>query len=245
MSTHVRDLSRSVCRTAFLLLVPVLSFASADATPAQPATLGTQAHVGQSDGLNVEVKVRGPAGQATPLQVACVFEYVEGDIFNPPALPAALNGMLHLDQALHGLITDLRKSKQFEGHALETLLIVPPSKTLAAERLLLIGLGDRKTFTPELMRRVGEVEMREALRLGVSSLSHASDLKDAGLDSPTADVATAVIAGNLAALRTQRYLAEKNASPQPSVHSLTLLAGPALFAATSAAATDFLTRQAR
>jgi hypothetical protein len=40
--------------------------------------------------------VQGPSGQETPLQVACLFEYVEGDITTPPALPAALNGMLHL-----------------------------------------------------------------------------------------------------------------------------------------------------
>jgi hypothetical protein len=235
------------CHAAvFVVTTALLAFtttrAAADATPPKLAAIGTQAKVGRVDGLTVEVKVQGPSTQQTPLQVACVFEYVEGDIVSPPALPAAVNGMFHLDQALHGLVTDLRKSGKFGGHSLETLLIVPPKGAIAAERLLLVGLGDRKQFTPEVMRRVGEVEMREALRLGVSDFSHASDLKDAGIDSPTAAIAQAVIEGNLSALRTQRTLAEKGVAPLPHVSSLTLLAGPAFFAATSAAATAFLAR---
>jgi hypothetical protein len=71
--------------------------------------------------------VQGPSTEITSLQVACVFEYTEGDIFNsPPALPAAANGMVHLDHDLNGIITELRKSGKFSGHALETLLITPP-----------------------------------------------------------------------------------------------------------------------
>ena len=208
---------------------------------AAPAAVGTEAKPGQLDGLTVVVKVQGPATQQTPLQVACLFEYVEGDIFkSPPALPAAVNGMVHLDQALHGLVTDLRKSGKFAGHALETLLVAPPKGTIPAGRLLLIGLGDRKTFTPALMRQVGAVGMREALRLGVTSYSQASDLKDAGIDSPTAEVADALLTGAIDALRTQRFLVEKEASPAPSVRTLTLLTGPAFFADTTAAAGKLL-----
>jgi hypothetical protein len=150
--------------------------------------------------------------------------------------------MVHLDQALHGLVTDLRKSGKFTGHALETLLITPPKGTIPAERLLLIGLGDRKTFTPALMRQVGAVGMREALRLGVTSYSHASDLKDGGIDSPIAEVADALLTGALDALSAQRYLSGKGASPPPSVGKLTLLAGPAFFTDTTAAARRLLSR---
>ncbi|HEX4383845.1 MAG TPA: M17 family peptidase N-terminal domain-containing protein, partial [Myxococcales bacterium] len=138
------------------------------AANAAPAAVNTVATAGQSDGLAVQVKVQAPSGQETPLQIACVFKYVEGDLTNPPALPAALNGMLHLDDSLHGLITDLRKSGRFAGHALETLLIVPPAGTIPARQLLLVGLGDRNAFKPEMMKRVGAVGMREALRLGVT-----------------------------------------------------------------------------
>ncbi|HTB56457.1 MAG TPA: M17 family peptidase N-terminal domain-containing protein [Polyangia bacterium] len=224
-----------------LALLIALAMIPAAVRAATPTPVGTEAKIGQVDGLTVVIKVQGPSAQGTPLQVACVFEYVEGDIFkSPPALPAAANGMVHLDQALHGLVTDLRKSGKFAGHALETLLITPPKGTIPAKRLLLIGLGDRKAFTPALMRQVGTVGMREALRLGVTSYSHASDLKDGGIDSPTAAVADGVLTGSFDALRAQRYLSDKGASPAPSVHTLTLLTGPAFFTDTTAAARQLL-----
>lgn len=235
---------RAVGRAAVFVVMAVASVrAWADAAhPAAVATVGTQTRAGVAAGLAVDVKVAGPATQATPLQVACVFEYVEGDITQPPALPAALNGMRHLDESLHGLITELRKSGRFAGHALETLLIVPPKGTIAAERLLLIGLGKRQAFEPALLEQVGAVGMREALRLGVAAYSHASDIKDAGVDSPTAASARAVVTGALAALATQRYLADKGASAPVTVGGLTLLAGPAFFAETTAAVRELLAR---
>jgi hypothetical protein len=236
-----RRTARSLRVAVLVTLSGILGTSPAHGAAASPAATGTEAQVGQRDGLTVSVKVQGPSMQQTPLQVACVFEYVEGDIFtSPPALPATANGMVHLDQSLHGLVTDLRKSGKFAGHALETLLITPPKGTIAAKRLLLIGLGDRKTFTPAFMKQVGAVAMREALRLGVTSYSHASDLKDGGVASPTSEVADGVITGALDALGAQLYLAEKGASPRPSVRALTLLAGPAFFADTVAAARQLL-----
>ena len=69
------------------------------------------------------------------MQIVCLFEYTEGDIFNPPALPKELNGMVHVDEALHGLITELRKSRKFSGYRYETLLIDPPANTIPAKKL--------------------------------------------------------------------------------------------------------------
>jgi hypothetical protein len=192
--------------------------------------LNTKSLLGQVDGVEIEAVVQGPATQATPLQVVCLFEYTEGDIYNsPPALSKELNGMVHLDEGLHGLITELRKSDKFKGQFLETLLIIPPANTLLAKKLLLIGLGNRKEFKAEQMRLVGLTGMREALRLGVASYSHASDLKDAGIDSPTADVAGYVIQGAVEAYRTQSYLKKQNASDALSVKKVSLLTGPAYY----------------
>ncbi|HWE30035.1 MAG TPA: M17 family peptidase N-terminal domain-containing protein [Polyangia bacterium] len=234
-STRSRSVRSFSIGAAFTLaLLGAWSTARADAPL---AAAGATAHVGQRDGLSVDVVVQGPSTMKTPLQVACVFEYVAGDLTtSPPALPAAVNGMLHLDEALHGLITELRKSGRFAGHALETLVIVPPKGAIEAERVLLVGLGDRKAFTPALMRDVGSVGMREALRLGVASYAHASDLKDGGISSPTRAVAEAVAQGALDALATERYLHDHGAAPAPSVRALTLLAGPAFFADTTRAA---------
>jgi hypothetical protein len=71
--------------------------------------------------------------------------------------------------------------------------------------------------------------MREALRLGVKDFSFASDLKDAGVDSPTALVAENVVLGCIDAFRTQKWLGEKNMDQQPVLNKITLLAGPAFF----------------
>jgi hypothetical protein len=192
--------------------------------------IGTQEIIGKFNDLVIEAVVQSPSAQKTPLQIICLFEYTEGDIFNsPPALSKELNGMVHVDEALEGLITILRKSNKFEGKDLETLLIIPPPNTIPAKKLLLIGLGDRNDFKPEKMRMIGVIGMREALRLGVSSYSHASDLKDAGISSPTAEVAGFVIQGAIQAYQTQKYLKEQNASDPLTVGKVTLLTGPAFF----------------
>lgn len=193
-------------------------------------SLGTKVSLGKVDGVEFQVAVQSPSMQETPLQVICLFEYTEGDIStSPPALPKELNGLLHVDEALQGLITELRKTNQFGGHLLETLLITPPPNTIPAKQLLLVGLGNRNNFKSETMRLVGIAGMREALRLGVNSYSHASDLKDSGISSPTADVVGYVIEGAIAAYRTQSFLKERNASKELSVTELTLLSGPAFF----------------
>jgi len=196
---------------------------------AQTAAIGSTVTWGKVDGVVVNGLVQGPSAAKSELQVACVFEYTEGDIFNPPALPANLNGMVHLDDALKGIITELRKSGKFTGHALETLLITPPQGMLAAKKLLLIGLGNRNTFTPDLMISVGSVAMREALRLGVSDYSFASDIKDAGIDSPTALVAENVVLGSFEAYRTQAFLKAKKLSDHKPLSKIILLAGPAFY----------------
>lgn len=213
-------------KATFIALTFLIScFANAE-TP----SVGTKENLGKIDGIDIEVMVQSPSAQDTPLQIVCLFEYTEGDIFtSPPALPKELNGMVHVDEAMHGLITELRKTNKFAGRALETLLIIPPANTIPAKKLLFIGLGDRHSFKPEMMQMIGLIGMREALRLGVASYSHASDLKDAGISSPTADVAGYVIQGAAEAYQTQLYLKNQNASDPLTVTKITLLSGPSFF----------------
>lgn len=192
--------------------------------------VGTSVIWGKVDGVAIEGMVQGPSTEVADLQVACVFEYTEGDIFNsPPALPAAVNGMVHLDHDLKGIITEVRKSGKFAGHAFETLLITPPAGCIGSKKLLLIGLGDRNKFTPELMKSIGSVALNEALRLGVSHYAFASDLKDGGIDSPTELVANYVVAGTFEAYRTQAWLKDKKMATYNPLTKITLLAGPAFY----------------
>jgi hypothetical protein len=161
---------------AFVLFAVLItpSVLRAQTKAALPA-VGTHSIIGKIDGINIEVVVQSPSAEKVPLQVACVFEYTENDIFAPPALPSETNGMVHLDKGLSGIITEMRKTNKFTGHAFETLLIDVPKGTIAPQKLLLIGLGDRRKFDPEIMKTVGAIGMREALRLGVDSYAHASD----------------------------------------------------------------------
>jgi hypothetical protein len=192
--------------------------------------VGTSKIWGQIDGISIEGTVQCPATEVTPLQVACVFEYTEGDIFiSPPALPAELNGMVHLDSALNGLISDIRRSGRFTGYAFETLLITPLKETISASRLLLIGLGDRDAFNPALMKEVGIVSMREALRLHVDRYAFAADIKDAGITSSTATVAGDIVRGAISAYRTQSYLKTKGMGSFTRLTKLTLLSGMNFF----------------
>lgn len=218
-------------RNLLTCLVVCLSFFASTTVNAQATTpAGTAKVWGTVDGVAIEGVVQGPSTQVSELQIACVFEYTEGDIFNaPPALPAPLNGMVHLDHDMKGIITELRKNGKFLGHAYETILISPPKGTIGAKTLLLIGLGNRNNFDAAMMTTIGSVAMREALRLGVTNFSFASDLKDAGIDSPTALVAGNVVKGIFDAYRTQTWLKEKKMAGFKPVTKVILLAGPAFF----------------
>jgi hypothetical protein len=196
----------------------------------QTVVVGTAKVWGSVNGVTIEGVVQGPSAQVSDLQIVCVFEYTEGDIFNsPPALPAALNGLVHLDHDLKGMLTTLRKEGRFLGHTLETILLDPPKGTIGAKRLLLIGLGDRNKFNADLMTAVGSVAMNEALRLQVKNFSFASDLKDAGIDSPTALVAGNVVKGIFHAYQTQIWLKDKKMTSFKPISKVILLAGPSFF----------------
>lgn len=228
--------------TAFVLAGSVTNFVSAQITTETKTTVGTTKIWGAVDGVSIVGLVQGPSAAVADLQIACVFEYTEGDIFNPPALPKELNGMVHLDEALQGIITDVRKTGKFKGHALETLLINPPKGGLSSKKLVLIGLGNRNSFDAELMKEVGSVAMREALKLKVKTASFASDLKDAGIDSPTALVAENVVLGAFDAYRAQSYLNEKHFSDKMHLQKLILLAGPSFFTVAGGGIKDAITK---
>jgi hypothetical protein len=233
--TAQQKIIASLCSVFIVFLLcstPAILLAQAKAI--LPAT-GTSSLLGNVDGIEIGVTVQSPSAEKTSLQVACIFEYTENDIFAPPALPAEANGMVHLDKGLNGIITELRKNGQFAGHTFETILIDIPGGTIAPQKLLLIGLGNRLKFDPEMMITVGAIGMREALRLGVTGYAHASDLKDGGVDSPTALIAQNVLKGAIGAYRTQQYLKSKGMSVFKPIKKITLLAGPSFYQVTGEA----------
>lgn len=230
----MKNILKNTLSKSLLIVVVVfstLTFAQTTTanSSATPAKIGTSKNWGSVDGISMIGLVQGPSSADAQLQVACVFEYTDNDIHSDQALPANLNGLVHLDEALKGEFTKIRQSGQFKGHSLETILISPPKGSMSAKKLLLIGLGDRNKFTPELMTSLGEVAAREAMRLGVSNFAFASDLKDAGIDSPTALVAGNVVKGIVNANRSETYLKEHKLSKTKKLEKVYLLAGPSFF----------------
>ena len=69
----------------------------------------------------------------------------------------------------------------------------------------------------------------EALRLGVDRYAFASDLKDAGIDSPTALVAGNVVKGSLEAYRAELLLQQLGLARFERISRITVLAGPAFY----------------
>jgi hypothetical protein len=180
---------------------------------AQPASVNV------ADGpVPIQVVVEGPAETSADLQVICLFRSSPEN---------TLHGSLtEMNEKLGGLLDRIRRPELFRGELAETLLLVPPRGTIAAKRLLIIGLGDSKTFSPERMQFVGEILYAESERIGVSHPYFAPTILDGGVSRfTTGEVAQQVITGFLRAEGIQRVLHDAHASHTMDIKALTYLAG--------------------
>jgi hypothetical protein len=221
------------------LLAPVFLSLALCALPGAPASgqlqpsaapaVGTKSETFQvKNGPGVNVVVQSPPDMDAPLQIMCFFEYRDGESFTGANVEA--------DQKLHGLIRELRKSGKFTARPLETLLIAPPTNTVRSKQLLIIGLGKPDELSLDLMRSVGRVGMREALRLGVTRYAHASDLRDGGSEKfGVGEVARAVVEGALSAYATDKELQGRGFAKARTIANVTYLAGPKYFNETAQA----------
>jgi hypothetical protein len=171
------------------------------------------------DGLTIYIRGEGPATRETPLQVACFFEHQKGG-------DTLSGGTADFNTKMGGLIQQLRESGDFKGHELETLLVTPPKDTIPAEKLLLIGLGDPKTFTADRMKKVGSVAVREASKLGTTKFSFSPNVTDAGIKVvKVQDFDKQIIEGVLESYHTQLSLAKRELAPPVVLDEFTLEAG--------------------
>ncbi len=184
------------------------------------AAIFAQAQQVPNASFPVDVLVESPALTKTELQGIGVFRSDPGN---------ALQGSLsEIDKRLGGLLSQIRKDSLFTGELGETIVITPKRGTIPARRLLLIGLGDRASFSPAREQTVGFVFFEESARLGISHAYFAPTVLDggkAGLD--TGDVAQHFLSGFLRAKATQDVLRGAGSSAATSPRSLTFLAGAA------------------
>ena len=209
-------------RTAtYTLVCALLISVSAAAQAAAPAAASKPAELRVSDGpIPIRVLAQSPAETETELQVICLFRSETSN---------ALHGsLLEANEKLKGLLDQVRQPSLFRGELGETLLIAPPPGSLAAKRVLIIGLGDSQSFTPERMELVGSIFYREAGRLGVGHPFFAPTVLDGGVGKfPPGEVAEQVARGVLRAVRTERILVQARASRESAIQDLTFLAGSA------------------
>jgi hypothetical protein len=204
-----------------LLLFCTTSIASAQTPPEQTPSVaaGQVLHV-QRSGFPVAVLVQGPADTKTELQIICLFH---SDPSN------TLHGSLtEMNQKLQGLLDRVRTPSQFAGELGETLLIVPMSGTIPAEKLLIIGLGDSAAFTPARMNLIGTIAFNESNRLGIRRPSFAPTILDGGVNGfSTGEVAEQFMRGFLRARELAAQLHDIGRAPRIRVERLTFLAGAA------------------
>jgi hypothetical protein len=193
-----------------MLLSPLLL---ASVAHAQPATIDVP-----GGPIPIRILAQSPADTTTELQVICLFR-------SSPA--NTLHGSLtEANEKLKGLLERVRQPGLFMGELGETLLITPPKDSLAAKKLLIIGLGDSQNFSPQRMQLVGEILYSEASRLGVAHPYFAPTILDGGVTKfATGEVAEQVVRGFLRAAAIDAVLGDARGSSGHGVTTLTFLAG--------------------
>jgi len=168
--------------------------------------------------IPIQILAQSPAETMTDLQVICLFR-------SSPVNP--LHGSLtETNEKLKGLLDRIRKPEVFRGELGETILLAPPKDSLGAKKLLIIGLGDSQSFSPQRMQLAGEILYTEASRIGVAHPFFAPTILDGGVAKfTTGEVAEQVIAGFLRAVATDKVLRDAKASASQGVTALTYLAG--------------------
>jgi hypothetical protein len=200
----------------FLIVMLIPSMIQSSLAQAQAAATAAQS----KSAIAIRVLVQSPAETDTEMQIICLFESVPDN---------ALHGSLvETNEKLKGLLDKVRTPTSFRGELGETILIFPPAGSLAAKKLLIIGLGDSQTFTPQRMELVGSIAYNESNRLGVARPFFAPTILDGGVTKfATGQVAERFVTGFLRAAGTEKSLADAGASKGQVIQGLTFLAGAA------------------
>lgn len=174
-----------------------------------------------------DVLAQAPENTDTEMQVICLFRTSPKN---------RLSGALaETDKALKGLLSEVRREDRFGGVLGETLVLTPAAGQLKARRLLIVGLGDSSSFTPDRMRWVGRIVVRECDRMGVAHPFFAPTVKDGGVGRfTTGQVAEQFALGAMDQYRMTLWLQKKGANGPSKVTAITYLAGPKYLPSTRA-----------
>lgn len=211
----------------FLVLLVLISISTSPCGPVAQAQTTGAANLskvamlqGRSSSITTQVLLQSPADTDTELQIICLFESTPEN---------TLHGSLaEVNEKLQGLLDQIRNPALFRGELGESLLIAPSTGSLPAKNLLIVGLGDSQTFTPQRMELVGSIAYRESSLLGVVHPYFAPTILDGGVARyTTGEISEKFMTGFLRAARTGKILQGVGASRGKLVQDLTYLAGPA------------------
>lgn len=178
-------------------------------------------------GLQLTVQMVSPTAAECDLQIICVFKH-------NPAGDKYIEAMQEFDDRVGHLVSQLRNDGQFVGELGETLLFNSPENSITPPRVLLIGLGEEKQISLDSLRLVGRVALREAVRLRTPRVSFAPTIRDQG--NTTLDVGdgdAAVAEQMVKAYDTEKRLQARGLSPEFSLKSWVIDAGPKFFESAS------------
>ena len=174
-------------------------------------------------GIQISIKMVGPYMQAADLQIICLLKHkAGGDTYQGAAKET--------DAHLGGILSSLRNRGEFVGELGETFLFTPPSGSIPAKRLMVIGLGDEKDLSLNSLKVVGCVAAREAVRLKASHLAWAPVIRDEGntnIDVGQGD--RAFVDELLSAYDTEKRLQDQGLADKFSIENVVIEAGPAFF----------------
>ena len=166
--------------------------------------------------LNVSVVQAEATGIQTPLLVLQFFER-EAELRGAAA---------QLDAALEGLISRV-VGRDFNGRKDETLVLYPPAGRVAAERILLVGVGKPRDYTLDQLRRAVGSAVRQAEKLSIDSIALVVDVVDQSSEHMGDSFAArgAIEAAVLASWDFREYKSRREGDPQPvRLQQVTLVA---------------------
>jgi len=167
--------------------------------------------IGSWRDISFEVAAWDGVGADVDLSCGCMFAHeATGD--------GPTGGLLHLDTALSGALTGLRRDGYFRAGPMETLLVSRPPAGIAARALLLVGLGDPADWTVETTAQAAATAARTAMQQGVRSVAFAPSVLDSGLTTGvTGNMPEAMVKAVLAAIDAQHRIAGLGLTPEPAL----------------------------
>ena len=179
--------------------------------------------IGRWRDVSFEVAAWDGAGAQVDLSCGCMFAHeATGD--------GPTGGLRHLDIALSGALTGLRREGRFLAAPMDTLLISRPPAGIAARALLLVGLGDPASWTIERTADAVATAARMAMQQDVESAAFAPSILDGGLTTTaTEGMPQAMVKAVLAVIDTRYRVAELGLAGPPSLRRWVFDVGAARF----------------